>query len=88
MCLSAVIHFLPPGYSRREKTHRQRHLRSWTFVGQVIALIWALSVEAPAPPTATARLISDRAFCTQCGSAVGGHFCQSCGSRAGAAVRP
>ena len=55
-------------------------LLGWTFIGWLVALVWACSAE----PAHFVRLVPvpvGGRFCSQCGSFAyhGAHFCASCG---------
>ena len=88
--VSVFLYFLPAFLARNKPNFTSililNILAGWTFVGWIIALVWALSsdsqrpVAAPAQPTKTAAGASF--FCTACGQPcpAGARFCSSCGA--------
>lgn len=57
-------------------------LLGWTFIGWIVAMVWALSTQAiDAPPRPVARP-TPPLLCSQCGkySPPTAAFCQSCGT--------
>lgn len=93
LLVSLFLYFLPAFLARNKPNFTAILLVNlflgWTFIGWVVALIWALTSEpqqqvaapvhsAAAPqPAASANF-----FCTACGKpcAAGARFCSSCGA--------
>ena len=93
LLLSLFLYFLPAYLARNKPDFTSilllNLLAGWTFIGWIIALIWALTarpqapttaqpVATPPPPPAAAGSF----FCTACGKpcAAGARFCSSCGA--------
>lgn len=90
--LALAFYFLPSIIGRNKRNFGAifalNLLLGWTFIGWIIALIWALSSD-PQPaqviinnPPVQAPPLAAR-FCSKCGSAVlpSVAFCGTCGSR-------
>jgi len=93
--VSLLLYFLPAFLARNKPNFTGvlilNLLAGWTFIGWIIALVWALSgpsqgqavippqpvATAPTPPLAGATY-----FCSACGKpcAAGASFCASCGA--------
>jgi hypothetical protein len=94
VCL--FIYFLPTYFGRNKRNagaiFALNLLLGWTLIGWVVALVWAVSHDAP-----TAIVVSQPAsvvpglaiLCAQCGkySDPTAKFCQSCGSQVTAQLR-
>lgn len=88
--LSLFLYFLPAFLARNKPNFTSililNILAGWTFIGWIIALIWAISsdshrsVAAPAKPSQPAA--APGFFCTTCGQPcpAGARFCSSCGA--------
>ncbi len=95
LLVSLFLYFLP-AYLARNKPNFTAILllnlfAGWTFIGWIVALVWALSSEpqrqtpAPAQPVAATppqRTPAGGFFCSACGKpcAPGARFCSSCGA--------
>ena len=91
--ISLFLYFLPAFLARNNPNFTSililNILAGWTFIGWVIALVWALSsgrqqqvaapVQSAAPPQTPSAATF---FCSACGkpNAAGGRFCSSCGA--------
>lgn len=88
--VSLFLYFLPAFLARNKPNFTSililNILAGWTFIGWIIALVWAISSDShalvsastqTAPPTAGGSL-----FCTACGQPcpAGARFCSSCGA--------
>jgi hypothetical protein len=88
--VSLFFYFLPAFLARNKPNFTSililNILAGWTFIGWIIALVWALSSDSRLPVAAPAQTAqptaSGSSFCTACGqpSLVGAHFCSSCGA--------
>jgi len=93
LLISLFLYFLPAFLARNKPDFTSililNILAGWTFIGWIIALVWALSSgrqqqvvapaqSAPPPQTPTAGTF----FCSACGkpNAAGARFCSSCGA--------
>ena len=88
--VSLFLYFLPAFLARNKPNFTSililNILAGWTFIGWIVALVWALSsdsqrpVAAPAQPSQPASAAS--CFCTACGQPcpAGARFCSSCGA--------
>ena len=82
------LYFLPAFLARHKSNFTAilvlNLLAGWTFIGWIIALVWALSAEPGTRPAATPQqpAASSGFFCSSCGKicAAGAHFCSSCGN--------
>ncbi len=89
--LGAALYFLPAIIGRNKRNHTSILLFNlflgWTLVGWVIALVWAVTQDAPATvyvaPAAPVAALPAVLYCSGCGSGVGVQdvFCRSCGRR-------
>ena len=95
LLVSLFLYFLPTYLARNKSNFTAilalNLLAGWTFIGWIVALVWALSSDpqrqgaipaqtaAPAPPQTAA---SGAFFCSSCGKpcAAGARFCSSCGA--------
>lgn len=95
LLLSLFLYFLPAFLARNKSNFTAILLVNlflgWTFIGWIVALIWALSSDpqrpaapqqqppASVPPQAVPGATF---FCSACGkpNAAGAHFCSSCGA--------
>ena len=92
---SLLLYFLPAYLARNKPNFTAilvlNILAGWTFIGWIVALVWALSSEpqrqtAASPQQATASAprfaTSVGFFCSTCGKHCisGEHFCSSCGA--------
>lgn len=88
--VSLFLYFLPAFLARNKPNFMSililNILAGWTFIGWIIALVWAISSDSqrpvaplvqPAQPAAAASF-----FCTSCGQpcAAGARFCTACGA--------
>lgn len=93
MLVSLFLYFLPAYLGRNRSDFTAilvlNLLAGWTFIGWIIALVWALSsgkqrqVAVPAPPVAPPQPAAGTSFfCSACGKPCepGGRFCSSCGA--------
>ena len=91
--VSLFLYFLPSYLARNKPDFTSililNILAGWTFIGWIIALIWALTAkpQAQAPAQAVAAnppqpaAVAGSFFCTACGKPcpAGARFCSSCG---------
>jgi vacuolar-type H+-ATPase subunit I/STV1 len=96
ICFGLFVYFLPTYFGRSKRNigaiFALNLFLGWTLVGWVVALVWALSQDAP-----TAIVISQpvsivpgvATLCAQCGrySDPTSKFCQSCGYQLAAQLR-
>jgi Superinfection immunity protein/zinc-ribbon domain len=98
MLVSLFLYFLPAFLARHRSDFTAILLLNlfagWTFIGWIIALVWALSSEKQGPPQPVAAPppqppAPGSFFCTACGKAcaAGARFCSSCGAALPAAQR-
>lgn len=94
MLVSLLLYFLPAVLARNKSNFTAILLVNlflgWTFIGWIVALIWAVSSEpqrqaaAPAQPSAPPPQPAAGAsfFCSACGKphAASARFCSSCGA--------
>ena len=93
LLISLFLYFLPAFLARNKPDFTSililNILAGWTFIGWIIALVWALSsgrqqqVAAPAQSTASPQPpTAGSFFCTSCGKPcpAGARFCSSCGA--------
>lgn len=93
MLASLFLYFLPAFLARKRSDFTAifvlNLLAGWTFIGWIIALVWALSsgqqrqVVVPAQPAAAPQPGSGTSFfCSSCGKPceAGARFCSSCGA--------
>jgi len=93
MLFSLLLYFLPAYLARNRSDFTAilvlNLLAGWTFIGWIVALVWALSsgrqrqVAVPVPPAGPAQLASGTTFfCSACGKSfdAGARFCSSCGA--------
>lgn len=94
LLVSLFLYFLPAFLARNKSNFTAILLVNlflgWTFIGWIVALIWALSSDSQRPaaaqqPAASApRQAAPSAafFCSTCGkpNAAGARFCSSCGA--------
>lgn len=89
--VSLFLYFLPAFLARNKPDFTSililNILAGWTFIGWIIALIWALTAKpqapVPAQPAANPpQPASGRFFCTACGQPcpAGARFCTACGA--------
>ena len=92
--VSLFLYFLPAYLARHKSNFTAiflvNLLAGWTFVGWIIALVWALSSEPQARPAGSPQPASvppqpasaQSFFCCSCGKpcAPGARFCTSCGA--------
>ena len=88
--VSLFLYFLPAFLARNKPNFTSILLLNifagWTFIGWIIALIWALSSDsqrsAASPAQATPPAASANFFCSTCGQPcpAGTRFCSSCGA--------
>jgi T4 superinfection immunity protein/zinc ribbon protein len=95
LLVSLFLYFLPTYLARNKSNFTTilvlNLLLGWTFIGWIVALVWALSSEpqrqvpAPAQPVAAAPpqpAAGGTFFCSSCGKpcVAGARFCSSCGA--------
>ena len=93
MLVSLFLYFLPAYLGRKRSDFTAilvlNVLAGWTFIGWIIALVWALSSEqhrqvaVPAQTAVAPQPASGRGFfCSACGKSfeAGARFCSSCGA--------
>ena len=88
--VSLLFYFLPAFLARKKPNFTSililNILAGWTFIGWIIALVWALSSDSQRPVAAPAQTSQATAggnfFCTACGQScpAGTRFCSSCGA--------
>ena len=78
--LCVALYFLPSILGRTKRNFTAifilNLLLGWTFIGWIVALVWALTADAPVP------LTQARPSCSVCRSPIraGQSFCSGCGS--------
>jgi hypothetical protein len=87
--LAIVLLYFAPAIVGRNKANASaifwlNFLAGWTFVGWIVALVWALTVEkdqARDPLSAAAELARSPLLCRACGkySSFDSRFCRGCG---------
>jgi TM2 domain-containing membrane protein YozV len=99
LLLSLFLYFLPAYLARNKPDFTSililNILAGWTFIGWIIALVWALSsgrqqqVATPAQSTAPQPTAAGSFFCSTCGKPCpgGARFCSSCGAAQPATTR-
>lgn len=92
LLVSLFLYFLPSYLARNKANFTAililNILAGWTFIGWIIALVWALSpgrqqqVVAPQPTAPPQPAAVGTFFCSACGkpNAAGARFCSSCGA--------
>lgn len=92
MLVSLFLYFLPAYLGRNRSDFTAilvlNLLAGWTFIGWIIALVWALSsgqprqVAVPAQPAPPQPASGTSFFCSACGKSCdpGARFCSSCGA--------
>lgn len=95
LLVSLFLYFLPAFLARNKSNFTAILLVNlflgWTFIGWIVALIWALSSDSQRPATPQqqpAASVPPQAapgatfFCSNCGkpNAAGARFCSSCGA--------
>ena len=93
LLVSLFLYFLPAFLARNKPDFTAiflvNLLAGWTFIGWIVALVWALSSgsqrQAPAPAQSSLPpqpAAGGSFFCTACGKpcAAGARFCSSCGA--------
>jgi TM2 domain-containing membrane protein YozV len=93
--ISLFLYFLPAFLARNKPNFNGvlilNILAGWTFIGWIIALVWAVSTPRqaqpaapaqPPPPSASQPAAGGPFFCSACGKSVvgGARFCGSCGA--------
>jgi hypothetical protein len=88
--VSLFFYFLPAFLARNKSNFTSililNILAGWTFIGWIIALVWALSSDSQRPVRASPQPPQPAAggsfFCTSCGQPCppGARFCSSCGA--------
>jgi Superinfection immunity protein len=92
LIIGAALLYIVPSWVGRNKRNSSaivalNLLLGWTFVGWVVALVWALTSETPALPIAvnqaTPPSVGAPVLCIDCGkySLPGSKFCSGCGAR-------
>jgi hypothetical protein len=88
--LGGFVYFLPTfvGQSKRNAgaIFLLNLLLGWTLVGWVVALVWAMTVDASPAAEAIRAPAAAGAFCAGCGASLlaGSRFCAKCGRPAAA----
>lgn len=94
--VSLFLYFLPAFLARNKPNFTSililNILAGWTFIGWIIALVWAISSDSQRPVEASAKATQAGGgsfFCTVCGQPcpAGARFCSSCGAAQPAAQR-
>lgn len=95
--VSLFLYFLPSFLARHKSSFTSililNILAGWTFIGWIIALVWALSSDPQRPVAPQAQPSQPAAaasfFCSACGRPCpsGARFCSSCGAAQPAAQR-
>lgn len=95
--ISLFLYFLPAFLARNKPNFTSililNILAGWTFIGWIIALVWALSSDSQqrvaAPVQATPPAAGGGFFCTACGQPcpTGARFCSSCDAAQPATAR-
>jgi T4 superinfection immunity protein/zinc ribbon protein len=92
LLISLFLYFLPSYLARNNANFTAililNILAGWTFIGWIIALVWALSsgrpqqITAPQPTAPPQPAAAGAFFCSACGkpNAAGARFCTSCGA--------
>ena len=95
MLMVLFLYFLPAFLARNKPSFTGifvlNLLTGWTFIGWLIALVWAIVAEPqrqtappfqPATASAPQSAASPVFFCSSCGKrcTAGEHFCSSCGA--------
>jgi hypothetical protein len=94
LLVSLFFYFLPAYLARNRSNFTAilvlNVLAGWTFIGWIIALVWALSEEPRGPVAAPQQAATGSPqaasggslFCSACGKPcpAGAHFCSSCGA--------
>ena len=95
LLISLFLYFLPAFLARNKPNFTAifvlNLLAGWTFIGWIVALVWALSGQtqgqagAPSQPiagSAAQPMASPGFFCSACGKpcVAGASFCSSCGA--------
>ena len=88
--VSLFLYFLPAFLARNKRNFTSililNILAGWTFIGWIIALVWALSSDSQrpvaAPSQAAPPAVGGNFFCTACGQPcpAGARFCSACGA--------
>src|SRR5215470_7028216 len=88
--VSLFLYFLPAFLARNKPNFTSilvlNILAGWTFIGWIIALVWALSSDSQRPVATPAQTSQPSAgasfFCTTCGQPcpAGARFCSACGA--------
>lgn len=88
--VSLFLYFLPAFLARNKPNFTSililNILAGWTFIGWIIALVWALSSDSQRPVAGATQTTQPTAggnsFCTTCGQPCppGARFCSSCGA--------
>lgn len=101
LLVSLFFYFLPAYLARNRSNFNAilllNLLAGWTFIGWIVALVWALSTEpqgpvaAPPQPATTGQsqpATGGGFFCSACGKPcpAGARFCSSCGAAQPSAI--
>lgn len=95
--ISLFLYFLPAFLARNKPNFTSililNIFAGWTFIGWIIALVWALSSDSQPHLAAQTQTTSPAAggglFCTSCGQPcpAGARFCSACGAAQPATAR-
>jgi hypothetical protein len=86
LVFATLLYFLPTivGHNKRDVLgiFLVNLLFGWTFIGWIIAMVWACTAE-PQPHVFMVAGPGAAQYCCRCGtmSAQGASFCRACGSR-------
>src|SRR5262249_17834000 len=87
--VSLFLYFLPAFLARNKPNFTSililNTLAGWTFIGWIIALVWAISSDSQRPvvaPTPSAHPPGASFYCRACGHPcpAGARFCSACGA--------
>jgi hypothetical protein len=85
IAIGCFFYFLPSILGRKKRNAGAivalNIFLGWTVLGWIVALVWALTNDAPTQIVIPVAQVSQPILCTSCGkySASGSQFCTSCG---------